>query len=353
MGYWSWKPHVPVAKRREQAERAAQKAQKAGQDFAPVRLASRTIAKTFWGKAWCDNLEAYSDFGNRLPRGRTYVRSGAVIDLKVEPGRVIAQVVGSSIYRIEIGIAALSARAWKALVADCTGSIATLIELLQGKFSQAVMMRLCEPKTGLFPAPAEIRFDCSCPDWATMCKHVAAALYGVGARLDEKPELLFILRQVDPNDLLAAQAAELPARVKRPAKAKVLDDSALADVFGIEMAAAEVPANETPRKRRAPVPAKATKAAKAAAEPRSKSSAGSAKKPAGKSGAGSGRSAAKSATGKAAKKSAKKSGERSVSAAVRKSPKKSIPASAVRKTPAPKKKAAASQATAVRRRTGS
>jgi len=208
---------------------------KAGQDLRPVVIEGRAIAKTFWGKAWCDNLEAYSDFENRLPRGRAYVRNGSVIDLKIEPGKVRALVMGSSLYKVEIGIATLPDTHWKSLTKECTGSIASLVELLQGKFSKAVMERICQPKTGLFPAPKDIQLNCSCPDWATMCKHVAAVLYGVGARLDAQPELLFTLRQVDSNDLVT-QAADLPVRTKKsPAKGKVLDEAQLADVFGIEM----------------------------------------------------------------------------------------------------------------------
>lgn len=235
MSYGYWKPYVPVAKRRAQAEKAVTKAMKAGQDMRPVRIEGRAIAKTFWGKAWCDNLEAYSDFENRLPRGRTYVRNGSVIDLKIEPGKVRALVMGASLYQIEIGIAAVPDTHWKSLAKECTGSIASLVELLQGKLSKAVMERICQPNTGLFPAPKDLQLDCSCPDWATMCKHIAAVLYGVGARLDAQPELLFTLRQVDANDLVT-QAAELPAKIRKtPARGKVLDDSQLADVFGIEM----------------------------------------------------------------------------------------------------------------------
>jgi uncharacterized Zn finger protein len=236
MSYGYWKPHVPVAKRRAQAEKkTVTKAKKAGQDLHPVVIEGRAIAKTFWGKAWCDNLEAYSDFENRLPRGRTYVRNGSVIDLKIEPGMVRALVMGSSLYQIEISITAVPDSHWKSLAKECTGSIASLVELLQGKLSKAVMERICQPKTGLFPTPKDIQLDCSCPDWATMCKHVAAALYGVGARLDAQPELLFTLRQVDANDLVT-QAAELSVKTKKtPARGKVLDDSQLADVFGIEM----------------------------------------------------------------------------------------------------------------------
>jgi uncharacterized Zn finger protein len=235
MSYGYWKPYVPVAKRRAQAEKMAAKARKAGQIMRPVRIDGRAIAKTFWGKAWCDNLEAYSDYENRLPRGRTYVRNGSVIDLKIEPGKVRALVMGSSLYQIEIGIAAVPDTHWKSLAKECTGSIASLVELLQGKLSKAVMERICQPKTGLFPAPKDIQLGCSCPDWATMCKHVAAVLYGVGAHLDAQPELLFTLRQVDANDLVT-QAVELPAKTRKaPARSKMLDDSQLADVFGIEM----------------------------------------------------------------------------------------------------------------------
>lgn len=235
MSYGYWKPYVPVAKQREQAEKAAAKAKKDGKNIQPIRIEGRTIAKTFWGKAWCKNLEAYSDFENRLPRGRTYVRNGSVIDLKIEPGKVRALVVGSSLYKIEIGITAIPSSHWQSLTKECTGSIASLVELLQGKFSQAVMERICQPKTGLFPAPKDIQLNCSCPDWATMCKHVAAVLYGVGAQLDAKPELLFTLRQVDANDMVT-QAAEASIKTRKtPVRRKVLDDSQLADVFGLEM----------------------------------------------------------------------------------------------------------------------
>ncbi len=266
--YGGWKPYVPVARRQAAARQALEKAKKAGSAFEPVALASGKIARTFWGKAWCDNLEAYSDFANRLPRGRSYVRNGSVIDLKIEPGKVIAQVMGSSLYKIEIAIAPVPAAQWSRLVDECTGSIASLVELLQGRLSKPVMERICAPGTGLFPAPKEIRLGCSCPDWASMCKHVAAALYGVGARLDEKPELLFVLRQVDAGDLLATQSAALPAKAKKAAKSRVLDDAALADVFGIEMASAVVPADSAAGKRAAGRPAKTAKAETAAGSAR-------------------------------------------------------------------------------------
>jgi uncharacterized Zn finger protein len=236
MSYWGWKPYVRVAERRRKAESAAAKAKKVGAALSPIAPSRGAIAKTFWGKAWCDNLERYSDYANRLPRGRTYVRNGSVIDLVIAPGEVRAQVLGSSVYRVEVRVAAVGKKHWKAIGADCAGSIDSMVELLQGTFSKAVMQRLYRLGDGLFPAPKEVEFTCSCPDWASMCKHVAAVLYGVGARLDQRPELLFQLRRVDGNDLLMQAGTGLMRPRKGPAKARVLDESALGDVFGIEMA---------------------------------------------------------------------------------------------------------------------
>jgi uncharacterized Zn finger protein len=249
MGYWAWKPYVSVAERRKTAEKTAAKAKKAGAELLPVASYRGAIAKTFWGKAWCDNLEHYSDYANRLPRGRTYVRNGSVIDLRITAGEVRAQVMGSSLYSVEVTVTKVPDKQWKDIGADCSGSIDSLVELLQGKLSKAVMERICKPGVGLFPAPKDIKFDCSCPDWASMCKHVAAVLYGVGARLDHQPELLFGLRRVDAKDLVAQAGAGLPKAKKGPAAGRVLDDSALADVFGIEMAG--VAPAPTPAKRRA------------------------------------------------------------------------------------------------------
>ena len=241
MSYFAWKPYVSVAERRKQAEKSATKMQKKGITLTPVTGSRGSIAKTFWGKAWCDNLERYSDYSSRLPRGRSYIRNGSVIDLKVAEGAIQAQVMGSSLYQVEVKVAAVPTSQWQAISADCAGSIDTLVELLQGRLSKAVMERICTPKTGLFPAPKEISFTCSCPDWAAMCKHVAAVLYGIGVRLDTQPDLLFSLRRVNAQDLIAQAGAGLPKNKKAPSKTKVLDASLLADVFGIEMAEASPP----------------------------------------------------------------------------------------------------------------
>ena len=233
--YDDWKPYVPLAQRRKNAERELAKLKKKkGEASAPITLHGRLIAKTFWGKAWCDNLEAYSDYANRLPRGRTYVRNGSVVDLQVRGGEVEARVSGSSLYRVTISVAPITKPRWQAICKDCAGSIDSLVELLQGRLSTSVMERVCQQRTGLFPSPSEIKLDCSCPDWADMCKHVAAVLYGIGARLDEQPALIFKLRAVDETELIASAARGQTLGTQRPASAKVLDAD-LSALFGLEI----------------------------------------------------------------------------------------------------------------------
>jgi uncharacterized Zn finger protein len=210
---------------------------KKGHPVSPVVIEGRTIARTFWGKAWCDNLERYSDFENRLPRGRTYVRNGSVIDLQIAPGEVKAMVSGSDIYKVTVIVAPVSKARWKSICADCAGAIDSLVELLQGRFSKGVMERVCQQRSGLFPSPDEIKLSCSCPDWADMCKHVAAVLYGIGARLDQQPELLFRLHKVDEKELIAKAGNNLPLSKNRPAATKVLRDGEdLSALFGLDMA---------------------------------------------------------------------------------------------------------------------
>lgn len=243
MAYGFWKPYVPVAKRRAQAAKEVVNRQKQGKSASPVVIEGRKIVDTFWGEAWCDNLERYSDYENRLPRGRTYVRNGSVVDLQITRGAIHALVSGSSLYEITLKIAPVEGARWKSICGDCAGAIDSLVELLQGRLSKGVMERICRQKDGLFPAPGEIKLKCSCPDWAGMCKHVAAVLYGVGARLDRSPELLFVLRGVDEKELIAQAGKSIPrGAMVEAAGAKVLGVSEdLADLFGIDMAVAEVP----------------------------------------------------------------------------------------------------------------
>jgi uncharacterized Zn finger protein len=235
MAYFEWPPYVSVASRRRQAEKRLAKLRKNGTRVDPVKIQGRRIAASFWGKSWCVNLERYSDYATRLPRGRSYVRNGCVLDLQIRKGRIAAMVAGSSLYNIEISIAPIAATRWKAICRDCAGSIDSLIELLQGRFAKNVMDRVCREGNGLFPSPKEIKLSCDCPDWADMCKHVAAVLYGIGARLDREPRLLFVLRGVDENELLAGAGRDLSSMRAAPAAAKVIDDREVEALFGIEM----------------------------------------------------------------------------------------------------------------------
>jgi uncharacterized Zn finger protein len=235
MSFWTWAPRKTVAQRRAEAARMVQAAARRGSAMSPVAVTGRKIAATFWGGAWCDNLERYRDFAYRLERGRSYLRSGSVIDLQIQAGKIAAKVNGSSLYDVAIEIDAVQRDAWRAIQRDCAGGIGSRIDLLGGKLSEPVMARLCADRTGLFPAPSAIRFSCSCPDHATMCKHVAAAMYGVGARLDAAPELLFTLRRVSLDELLTAAVTELPAT---PSNGRVLAAGGLAALFGIELAEA-------------------------------------------------------------------------------------------------------------------
>jgi uncharacterized Zn finger protein len=235
--YGGWRPYIPVAQRRANAASfAAKLAKKENRTLAPVILEGRKIATSFWGQAWCENLERYSDFENRLPRGRTYVRNRSVIDLQISRGQVKAIVSGSEIYHVVITIDTLPGAKWRHIKEDCARSIDSLIDLLRGRFEQAVMQRLTERETGLFPQPSEIKMKCSCPDWAYMCKHVAAVLYGIGARLDSDPELLFTLRDVDHLELIGqAVAEENLNRTLTAGSSAGLGDADLGEMFGIDI----------------------------------------------------------------------------------------------------------------------
>jgi uncharacterized Zn finger protein len=258
--YFRLKAYVPAAARRRTADRTAAKMLRKGEMLSPVAASRGAIAKSFWGKAWCRNLERYSDYSNRLPRGRTYLRNGSVIDLKIGSGEVTAQVMGSSLYRIAVSIREVTVAHWHAIARDCARSIDTLVELLQGQLSTSVMERITRPGTGLFPSPKEISFSCSCPDSAAMCKHVAATLYGIGARLDLEPELLFALRKVDARELIArAGEGETPVQ-KPPVAGRILDSSKLAEVFGIDFGGVDARSSHEVKKAKSVAPRKAKSA---------------------------------------------------------------------------------------------
>ncbi|MFQ5744296.1 MAG: hypothetical protein ACE5HV_12005 [Acidobacteriota bacterium] len=255
---------MPVAKRGRQAAKRVSNMKKAGRHIAPVEIVGPKIATTFWGHAWCKNLEAYSDYSNRLPRGRTYVRNGSVIDLQIEAGRVRALVSGSEIYEVDIEIKPLAKKRWTDIKRQCAGRIDSLVELLKGSISKGVMAVVTSKGEGLFPSPRGISLSCSCPDWATLCKHVAATLYGVGARLDHQPELLFTLRGVDPAEMVEA-AVDQPPNLRKSRSERRLETDELSSVFGVDIDMDEASSEDVPK------PAKAAKRARRTAQPRKKS----------------------------------------------------------------------------------
>src|SRR5438552_2576828 len=226
--WYEWRAYVRAAQRRRQAGRELGRLRKKGQAVSPVVIEGRAIARTFWGKAWCENLERYCDFENRLPRGRTYVRNGSVVDLQIERGQVRAIASGSELYTVRIDIDTIPKARWDAICRDCLGSVTSLVELLQGKISKNVMERVCREGDGLFPSPREIRMRCSCPDWADMCKHTSAVLYGVGARFDADPDFLFALRGVDRSELIAGAGRNLSIAQTQVAAERIIADDDVA-----------------------------------------------------------------------------------------------------------------------------
>jgi len=233
---WSTKPYLSRAERRRRAQKAAEALENEGRRINPVRIGGQPICRSFWGKAWCQNLESYSDYANRLPRGRTYVRNGSVVDFQIVAGHIQALVSGSDLYRVAIKIKPVEKARWRALKTDCAGRVGSLFDLLQGKLSAQVMEIITRRETGLFPRPAEIALECSCPDWAGMCKHVAATLYAVGSRLDENPELLFLLRGADHLELVTEATESVPtggSTSMDPSTTLTADN--LEEVFGIEL----------------------------------------------------------------------------------------------------------------------
>jgi len=259
MSRYGWEPYVPVGVRRMRALKKMEKLRKKGLDIKPVKIEGRKIARTFWGEAWCDHLESFSDYENRLPRGRTYVRNGSVCHLDIAKGEIHAMVSGSELYTVKVTIETLPRKKWKEVKNRCVGQIGSLLELLQGRLSKGVMSVVTDRNKGLFPLPGEISLHCSCPDWAVMCKHVAAVLYGVGVRLDEEPELLFLLRGVDHEELISAEVGVVAAVSGIKGGRRRIDDDALADVFGIEMSEETPPNKASASRRRKKLPSKTKK----------------------------------------------------------------------------------------------
>ena len=240
--YYGYPRYVSVAERRARARRKLEQLRKKHPNLQPVVIEGGSLVRTWWGKAWNGNLQKYADYANRVGRGRSYVRHGALLDLQISPGQVNALVQGTrgSPYKIRIAIKPVGRAIWKEIRTACEGQVASLQELLEGRFPKGLAELFTAKGSGLFPSPKEIEFKCSCPDWAYMCKHVAAVLYGIGTRLDEDPSLFFVLRKMKMDDLITQAVRDKSARLLKQAAKKtsrVIDDADMADVFGIELEA--------------------------------------------------------------------------------------------------------------------
>lgn len=238
--YENYHEYVSAAEKKEKAQMSLDKLKKKNPNITPVIITGRKLAKTWWGQSWNNNLESYSDYSNRIERGRSYVRSGAVLDLKISRGIVSALVQGSRSkpYQVDIEIQPLPRALWDDIVKECAGKIDSLQELIEGKFPKALSDLFTAKGDGLFPSPDEIDLQCSCPDYAYMCKHVAAALYGVGAKLDDNPGLFFELRNVNIDELISETLNEKSQTLLRKSETKshrVLQEANISDMFGIDM----------------------------------------------------------------------------------------------------------------------
>jgi len=235
--------HVSVANKRKKAEKKLKKLKKENPKVKPIIIANpraRKLAKTWWGNAWNQNLEKYADYDNRIGRGKSYVRHGAILDLQIKKGKVTALVAGSrsTPYKVTIEIDKIPLTNLEEIKNTCKNRIDSLQDLLAGNFPQELSDLFTSQFTGLFPLSKEIHFDCSCPDWASMCKHVAATLYGIGVRFDEDPKLFFKLRQVDIKSLIKQAVKTKTKKLLDKAKKKssrTIKQENLSELFDIDL----------------------------------------------------------------------------------------------------------------------
>ena len=248
-----WWSYEDVKEQKKRLEREIAKRVKRGERFEVLSApeGQKKLCTTFWGQAWCRNLESYQQYESRLPRGRSYLRQGKVYNLEITPGKLSAVVAGSELYDASVSIKPLPDQQWHEIVQSSAGQVSSMLDLLSGKLGDGLMKVLTDPQDGLFPKPKEIRFDCSCPDYADMCKHVSDILYGVGVMLDSKPELLFTLRGVDQAELLANASSITMGDLDAGTE---LGDTDLSALFGIDLG--ELPSEELlppmPEKKKAP-----------------------------------------------------------------------------------------------------
>ena len=239
--YWNSEYYSQPTEKQLKAkvEETNKKAKKKGKTLEPVIIEGKKIVNSWWGKAWCENLERYADYASRLPRGKRYVKSGAVVDLKIGEGVVLAKVQGTrkTPYIVEVHIDPVDEDKMQTLIDQCTKKIENLEQLVNGTFPEE-LKELFISQNGLFPNPREISFSCSCPDWAVLCKHVAAVLYGIGSRFDQDPLLFFELRGIDVNRFIDTtienRIESMLENVDKPSS-RIIESNDYADLFGLKL----------------------------------------------------------------------------------------------------------------------
>ncbi len=239
--YWNSEYYSQPTEKQLKAkvEETNKKAKKKGKTLEPVIIEGKKIVNSWWGKAWCENLERYADYASRLSRGKRYVKSGAVVDLKIGEGVVLAKVQGTrkTPYIVEVHIDPVDEDKMQTLIDQCTKKIENLEQLVNGTFPEE-LKELFISQNGLFPNPREISFSCSCPDWAVLCKHVAAVLYGIGSRFDQDPLLFFELRGIDVNRFIDTtienRIESMLENVDKPSN-RIIESDDYADLFGLKL----------------------------------------------------------------------------------------------------------------------
>ncbi|MBO4336878.1 MAG: hypothetical protein J5842_02240 [Lachnospiraceae bacterium] len=224
---------------KQKAMASVRRAGKKGKDYEPVICRNKrgALCNSWWGQAWCDNLERYADYASRLDRGRSYVRSGTIIDLKIDGGKVTAKVQGRrrTPYKVEVRVGRLSEENCQKIIDRCIRRIESLETLAKGEFPEE-LKELFTEDGALFPTPKEISFSCSCPDWAMMCKHVAAVMYGIGLRFDENPFYFFKLRGIDPDRFIDVAVENRVERMLANADVvsdRIIEDADFTELFGV------------------------------------------------------------------------------------------------------------------------
>ncbi|MEO8383315.1 MAG: SWIM zinc finger family protein [Acidobacteriota bacterium] len=202
---WDWWRNKPSAPRI------------AVEDGIKARSKRGAFATQWWAKRWIAVLEGFN-LGARLQRGRTYARGGQVMGIDVQAGRVEAKVQGSrrDPYRVSIAMATFTPADRKRLGVALSASPLHLAKLLAGEMPQDIETVLEKERLSLFPVrQKELTTECSCPDWSNPCKHIAAVYYLLGEEFDRDPFLLFTVRGVAREDLVAEETAA-PESATRP-----------------------------------------------------------------------------------------------------------------------------------------